>query len=173
MALGNLTHLPWTKWPPFWQMTFSNAFLWMKMIEFKFHWWSNWQYPSTGWYNGLVMNRRQAIICTNADLILWRIYAALGEDLLTCCYLLYSYVLWNGLSYLQRPYIASRFSHFYPSNLLFPLYYGTYNLGTLNAILTKIIYRSDSWLNSPPMVLQHAYNPTHVKRICQQISTHT
>ena len=35
-----LTHLPWTKWPPFWQTTFSNAFSWMKMVEFrfKFHW---------------------------------------------------------------------------------------------------------------------------------------
>ena len=31
---------PWTKWLPFWQTTFSNAFSWMKMIEFKFnfHW---------------------------------------------------------------------------------------------------------------------------------------
>ena len=35
-----LTHLPWTKWPKFRQMTFSNAFSWMKIIEFrvKFHW---------------------------------------------------------------------------------------------------------------------------------------
>ena len=31
---------PWTKWPPFWQTTYSNAFSWMKMIElqFEFHW---------------------------------------------------------------------------------------------------------------------------------------
>ena len=31
---------PRTKWPPFWQTTFSKAFSWMKMIEFrfKFHW---------------------------------------------------------------------------------------------------------------------------------------
>ena len=31
---------PWTKWPPIWQTTFSNAFSWMKMIDFrfKFHW---------------------------------------------------------------------------------------------------------------------------------------
>ena len=30
---------PWTKWPPFWETTFSNAFTWLKMIEFlfKFH----------------------------------------------------------------------------------------------------------------------------------------
>ena len=32
-------NLPWTKWPPFWQTTISNAFSWMKMYEFhlKFH----------------------------------------------------------------------------------------------------------------------------------------
>ena len=37
--ISHLTHLPWTKWWPFWQTT-SNAFTWMKMIEFglKFHW---------------------------------------------------------------------------------------------------------------------------------------
>ena len=31
---------PWKNWPPFWQRTISNAFSWMKMIEFrfKFHW---------------------------------------------------------------------------------------------------------------------------------------
>ena len=35
-----LTISPWTKWPPFWQTTYSNAFSWMKMIElqFEFHW---------------------------------------------------------------------------------------------------------------------------------------
>ena len=38
--LDTLTHLPWTKWPPIWQTTFSVAISWMKMIEFwlKFHW---------------------------------------------------------------------------------------------------------------------------------------
>ena len=30
--------------------------------------------------NGLAPNRRQAIIWTNADMIHWRIYAALGGD---------------------------------------------------------------------------------------------
>ena len=31
---------PGTKWPPFWQTTISEAFSWMKMIEFlfQFHW---------------------------------------------------------------------------------------------------------------------------------------
>ena len=33
---GQLTYLPRTKWPPFWQTTISNAFFWMKMIEFRF-----------------------------------------------------------------------------------------------------------------------------------------
>ena len=38
------THLdsspPWTKRPPFWQTTFSNAFSWLKILEFRFkiHW---------------------------------------------------------------------------------------------------------------------------------------
>ena len=31
---------PWTKWPLVWQTTISNAFSWMKLIEFRsqFHW---------------------------------------------------------------------------------------------------------------------------------------
>ena len=33
-----LTHLPETKWSPFWQTIISNAFLWMQGIEFQFHW---------------------------------------------------------------------------------------------------------------------------------------
>ena len=33
-----------------------------------------------GLYNGLASNRRQAVIWTNADLIRWRIYAALRGD---------------------------------------------------------------------------------------------
>ena len=39
-GLDDLPHLPCTKWPPNWQTTISNAFLWMKMIEFRFefHW---------------------------------------------------------------------------------------------------------------------------------------
>ena len=41
------------------------------LIEFK---------PSIGLDNGLAPNRRQAIIWTNADPILWHIYVALGED---------------------------------------------------------------------------------------------
>ena len=35
-----LTHLPWIKWPSFSQTTFSNAFSWMQIFEFrlKLHW---------------------------------------------------------------------------------------------------------------------------------------
>ena len=39
--------------------------------------------PCIGLDNGLAPNRRQAIIWINADLIHWRIYAALGGDELT------------------------------------------------------------------------------------------
>ena len=39
--------------------------------------------PAFGLDNGLVPNRRQVIIWTNAGLIHWYIYVALGEDELT------------------------------------------------------------------------------------------
>ena len=41
------------------------------------------QLTSIGLDNGLVPNRRQAIIWTSADTIHWRMYAALGGDELT------------------------------------------------------------------------------------------
>ena len=69
--------------------TFSNAFSWIEIHQFwwRFHWFqslfSNEQYSSIGSDNGLVPNRRQANIWTNADPIHWRIYAALGGDKLT------------------------------------------------------------------------------------------
>ena len=67
------------------QTTFSNAFSWMKMYAF----WlqillkfcsleSNRQNSIIGSDNGLVPNRRQAIILTNNGLGFWRIYASLG-----------------------------------------------------------------------------------------------
>ena len=68
--------------------TFSNAFSWIKMYEFRVrihlslflsvqlttrqHWFSG---------NGLAPNRRQAISWTNANPVHWRIYAALGRGL--------------------------------------------------------------------------------------------
>ena len=41
---------------------------------------SNWQQPSIGLDHGLALNRRQAIIWTNADPIHWSIYASIGGD---------------------------------------------------------------------------------------------
>ena len=41
------------------------------------------QKPTIGLDNGLMANRRQAIIWTNAGMIHWHIYAALGGDELT------------------------------------------------------------------------------------------
>ena len=80
---------PWTKWPPFWQTTFSNAFAWMKIIEllFKFHWSFILAVKLTitqhVFDNGLAPNRGRVIIWTNADPVYRRIYAALGGDELT------------------------------------------------------------------------------------------
>ena len=64
------------------QTTFSNAFSWMKSFVFwlKFYWSLFLRVQLIGSDNGLVPNRRQAIIWTNADPIHWRIYAALGGD---------------------------------------------------------------------------------------------
>ena len=81
-----LTHLPRTKWLPFWQTALSVAFSWME----SFVVWLNIHLSlflrfqltitSIGWDNGLAPNRWQAIISTNADSIHWRIYVALGGD---------------------------------------------------------------------------------------------
>ena len=40
MGMPDYLISPWTKWPTSWQTTISDAFSWMKMIEFKFkfHW---------------------------------------------------------------------------------------------------------------------------------------
>ena len=48
--------------------------------------------------NGLAPNRWQAIIWTNADLIQWYIYAAVGGDELTDCCLLMPYT-WHNRSH--------------------------------------------------------------------------
>ena len=64
------------------QTIFSDAFSWMKIfiiftkISLKFV--PQLTKLSIGLDNGLAPNRRQAIIWTNAGLIYWRIYAALG-----------------------------------------------------------------------------------------------
>ena len=85
-SYGILTHFPLDKIDTIPQTMFSDAFSWMKSFKFqlRFHGSlflkSNWQQPSIGLYNGLVLNRRQAIIWTNADPVHWRIYATLGGD---------------------------------------------------------------------------------------------
>ena len=54
------------------------------VIWLKFHWscaeGCNWKLPSTGLDSDLAPSRRQTIIWTDAVLIDWRIYVALGGD---------------------------------------------------------------------------------------------
>ena len=84
-SLYRLTHLPWTKWPPF-HRRHVQTHSWMKIFEFqiKFHWKcslvSNWQYIGIGSDNSLAQSRRQAIIWTNAVPVHRCICAALGGD---------------------------------------------------------------------------------------------
>ena len=73
-----MTHPPWPKWPPFRRRYFQMHICEGKFCILKFlpqHLINN--KPGIGWYNGLVPNRRQAIIWTSAVLIHWRIYSAL------------------------------------------------------------------------------------------------
>ena len=80
-----LTHLSSDKMAAISQTIFSDAFLWMKSFAFwlKFYWSLflrvQLTITSIGLDYGLAPNRWQAIIGTNADLIKWCIYAALGE----------------------------------------------------------------------------------------------
>ena len=73
-----------TKWPPFWQTTFSIAFSWLKMIEFWISLNRVSRSPndnvSIGADNGLAPIRRQVITWTNDDPVHWRIYASLGVN---------------------------------------------------------------------------------------------
>ena len=86
-----LTNLPLDKMAPISQTTFSSAFSWMKsfVFWFEFHWIlfrSALLTISQHWFiNGLAPNRRQAISWSNADLVHWPIYVALGGDELTHC----------------------------------------------------------------------------------------
>ena len=107
-----LTHLPLVKMAAISQSIFSDAFLWMKSFVFllKFHWnlFLRVQLtivPSIVSDNGLVPNRRQAIIWTNADPVHWRIYVALGGDKLR------SLLFWRAidLNIQSQIYYASAF----------------------------------------------------------------
>ena len=70
------------------QTIFLNTFSWKKNVVFwlKIPWSLSLRVQLTitsiSLDNGLVLNRRQAIIWTNADPNHWRIYAALGGDAL-------------------------------------------------------------------------------------------
>ena len=79
-----LTLLPLDKMATILQITFQNAFLWMKssVFLFKFHWCFfrfSWQKVSIVSGYGLVQTRGQAITWSNVDWVHWYIYAALGE----------------------------------------------------------------------------------------------
>ena len=67
------------------QTTFSNVFSSMEMFEIRLNstevcsYGSHQQYPSIGVDNGLVPSRRQAIICSNAGLLVYQnTHASLG-----------------------------------------------------------------------------------------------
>ena len=81
-----LTHISWTKWPPYRRRHVQTHFLEWKCLNLKYNFseissfGSNWQYVSIGSDNGLVPYRRQAIIWTNADPFHLCIYAALRGD---------------------------------------------------------------------------------------------
>ena len=80
-----LTHLSLDKIVAISQMTFSNAFSWIKNFKFwlKFYWNLFLRVHLTinpALDNGLAPNRWQVIIWTNAHPIHWRRYAALGAD---------------------------------------------------------------------------------------------
>ena len=81
------TRLPLDKMAASSQTIFSGAFSWMNSFLFWliFHWslFLRVQLTITQHWFRLGLNRRQAIIWTNADLIHRRIYAALGGDELT------------------------------------------------------------------------------------------
>ena len=68
------------------QIIFPDVFSWMKSFVFslKFYWSLFLRVQLTITQHcldhGLVPNRQQAIIWTNADMIYWRIYVALGGD---------------------------------------------------------------------------------------------
>ena len=84
-ALTHLPHPSWTKWPPlcrqFCQCQMQN-FVFCSKSHLSLFLRVDWQKPSIGWDNGLVPNKQQAIIWTNAEPIHWRIYVAQGGDAL-------------------------------------------------------------------------------------------
>ena len=86
MDTSQLTHWGWDKMAVISQTTFSNALSWMKKLDIwlKFHWRLFLRVElimTQHWFsNGLALNRRQAIIWSNADPFQWCLYVALGGD---------------------------------------------------------------------------------------------
>ena len=82
----DLTHLPWTKCPPFRRRHFQVRFHEWKILYFASIFTevcsqgSNWHYSSINSYSGLELTRRQAIIWTNVDTVHRRKYMAHGEN---------------------------------------------------------------------------------------------
>ena len=101
---GELTHWGRDKMVNIFQTTFPNAFSWMKMFDFctqfhlsfflrvqltiRQHWFR---------YNGLALNRRQAIIWTNDGLIWWHTHAPLGLNELTKLHFHMFFLEWQVL----------------------------------------------------------------------------
>ena len=114
---AQLTHLPWTKLPPFWYTTFPNEFSWLKFVpmnpinnkpalvqvmawlpELRMAQFTDAYSSTRGRWGGtvdsdkdLTLCGRQAIIWTKYKLIYWRIYASRDLDKL------------NMLLYFRRP----------------------------------------------------------------------
>ena len=143
----SLTHLPWTKWPPFRRRHVQTHFLEWKYFNFKQYFieicslGSNWQYVSIGSDNGLAPSRRQAIIWTNVDPIHRRIYAALGGDELTA--FSYDEIVsswfkrhWN----LPRSVLFSINQHWFRLCLDVEQCTNTYELLCMNEMKNKFLY---------------------------------
>ena len=80
-----LTHLPWTKWPPFRRWHFQVHFNeWKVVFWFKFHFVPRGPIDNNSALVQIMACRlrvrHQTIIWTNADAVYWRIYAAPGEE---------------------------------------------------------------------------------------------
>ena len=77
-----LTHWSRDKMTTILQTIYLNAFAWMEILEFQLNFieicslWLNWQCTIIDSDNGLVPNRRQAIVWSSNGGFYWRIYAS-------------------------------------------------------------------------------------------------
>ena len=90
-----------------WQKTFSSAFSFefykKNFIEICFLG-CNWQYDSIGSDNGLVPNRRQAIIWSNVGMFYWPIYASLGLNELNNMVSMRETMTWVTISLIGKDF---------------------------------------------------------------------